>query len=185
MSAPSRPQLNHVAFLVRDVKNLAAGWQEQGFPVGALEDFPGEGTREAYVGPPGFTGRLLLLQAIGPGPYARALEKRGPGLHHLGIDTLDLEGYLARLEAGGWSRHPVTEQSLARHRTAYLYCREVPTLLEVHARDPISTPSHFIHKVEIPTTLLAPLQAIELGELHPSPNEHAWITCQRKRLRPV
>jgi methylmalonyl-CoA/ethylmalonyl-CoA epimerase len=43
-----------------------------------------------------------LLEATSPdSPIAKALEKRGPGVHHVCLDVDDVEAVLARLKAAG------------------------------------------------------------------------------------
>jgi LAO/AO transport system ATPase/methylmalonyl-CoA epimerase len=45
---------------------------------------------------------LELLESTSPdGPIAKALEKRGPGIHHLCLEVADVRAVLARLKAAG------------------------------------------------------------------------------------
>ena len=55
--------LDHVALLVGEIEIALPRLEALGLAVGAIESFPGEGTREVYlgVGP----GRLLLMQPLG------------------------------------------------------------------------------------------------------------------------
>ncbi len=47
---------------------------------------------------------IELIEPIGsPNSYREALDDRGPGLHHLGFHTTDMERDVGRLEAGGAS----------------------------------------------------------------------------------
>lgn len=82
---PIQAQLSHIAFLVESAHDSAKKLEQKGFPVGPAESFEGEGTLEIYVGDPSHTSLLLLMQAEGDGAYKRALQKRGPGLHHIAI----------------------------------------------------------------------------------------------------
>ncbi|MEL7238718.1 MAG: VOC family protein, partial [Planctomycetota bacterium] len=85
-------QLDHVAILVRSIEDTVERLGQLDAPSGEIEAFPGEGTRELYLGEPGRAGRLLLLQPLGDsGPYARAMAKRGPGLHHVAFRTRDID----------------------------------------------------------------------------------------------
>lgn len=83
-------RLDHVAVLVHDLESALARVRDA-FPepaVGPIEKFPGEGTREVYVGDDDHDARLLLLQPMGStGPYARRLRRHGPGLHHVAVVT--------------------------------------------------------------------------------------------------
>ena len=137
-------KLDHVAVLVRSIEESVeqlAGLLGAAMPVpGEIEEFPGEGTRECYLeGANGNTCRLLLMQALtlDGGPYARAMAKRGPGLHHIGVHVAALSDVLAAGTADlcGWcslrclERHATFCQGCKR--TEWLFCRDVPVLLEV------------------------------------------------------
>jgi hypothetical protein len=95
------------------------------------EDQPAEGTRERYVT---FGGErvpaLLLIQAITDGPYARAMEKRGPGLHHIGCVCGDIKKEISGRSTGRLLLHPV---SLRTYNQGVVWlCRPgVPFLVEL------------------------------------------------------
>ncbi len=126
-----RAWCHHIALLVQDVERSLAAVRALGLACGPIEEFPGEQTRECYAGPAGQPARLLLLQPLGStGPYARALEKRGPGLHHIALHTSDLDGSLRAL--AGWLLHPCSLETHAGSRTVWLARPGVRTLLEVH-----------------------------------------------------
>ena len=123
-------RLDHVALLTRSVEGTVAKLTQEGTidgqAVGPIETFPAEGTRECYIG--AASGKLLLMEAVGTqGPYARALAKRGPGLHHVAFAVPDLQSALA---LGGWQQHAICAKSVPRG-TGWLFCRGVPTLLEL------------------------------------------------------
>ena len=68
-------QLDHVALLTRSIEGTLAKLRDagviDGHPVGPVEPFPAEGTRECYLGAQ--SRKLLLMEAVGTdGPYARA-----------------------------------------------------------------------------------------------------------------
>lgn len=129
------PSLNHVAVLVRSVAVAASVCEQAGYALGPVEDFPSEGTRELYVGPSGDLGRLLLMEAVGPGPYRRALEKRGSGLHHVAVDVDSIDDYVASLNGTGWLLHPRSLHTLAHLQTIYLARPGLHALIEVAERD--------------------------------------------------
>ena len=123
-------RLDHVALLTRSVEGTVAKLTQEGTidgqAVGPIETFPAEGTRECYIG--AASGKLLLMEAVGTrGPYVRALAKRGPGLHHVAFTVPDLQSALA---LGGWQQHAICAKSVPRG-TGWLFCRGVPTLLEL------------------------------------------------------
>src|SRR3954470_23207445 len=95
--------IDHVALLVRSVERAAQALAQLGVgSIGTKDSFPSEGTAEVYVGAPERGARLLLMEAIGPGPYQQALAKRGPGLHHLAFVVGDVQAAIARGTAAGW-----------------------------------------------------------------------------------
>jgi catechol 2,3-dioxygenase-like lactoylglutathione lyase family enzyme len=138
------PRLSHVAFLVSSVDQSAEALRSHGFPIGAAERWEGEGTREVYVGGRDHEGSLLLMEAVREGAYRRAMAKRGPGLHHIAIDVLDLENYLEGLATSGWLLHPKSLRSIEVAKTAWLARPGVPTLIEVHGRETIDERPAFI-----------------------------------------
>ena len=137
MSDGARPDLfDHVALVVPSLEKALEALGDVPFPVGEPQSFPSEGTREVYVGAPDATGRLLLMQPLGTtGPYRRALDRRGAGLHHLSLITNDLDALLSQCESLGWSRHAVCDETVAQSRTGWMYSPGVGTLLELQEVD--------------------------------------------------
>lgn len=166
MSGPAI--LDHAAVLTRSVDQAAASLARFHLPAGPVEEFPGEGTREQYWGGEDLDGRLLLLEALdstSDGPYARALRKRGPGLHHVALRVPALEPYLAGLE--GWLLHRVSLGTVAGSRTAWLARPGIEVLVEVQEStlaaqdaDPVLTAvevpcasglAHLVAQLAVPT----------------------------------
>lgn len=139
--------LNHVSILVKSVEKTATKLQGKGYDLGPVDTFEGEGTKEIYVNYAN-SGSLLLMEAIGPGPYQRALEKRGPGLHHLAIDVEKIVKSLEGFTKAGWELHPESFVTMERSKTAYLFRRGFPALIEVQEREPKEAPL-FITKLEL------------------------------------
>ena len=135
--------LSHVAILVPSVKKAADYLAQFGFHIGELEEFEGEGTREIYIESQKGNS-LLLMEPLGFGPYKRAMEKRGPGLHHIGIDVLDLSGYLESLSESGWLLHPMSIKTMASSQTLYLARPGFPGLIEVHQKKKLPDKSFFV-----------------------------------------
>ena len=134
----SAPEFDHVALLVSSLGRAAARLSALGLEADAVAEFPGEGTREQYFGDLERPGRVLLLEPLGSGgPYARALHKRGPGLHHLALRVPGLDRYLAALS--GWLLHPHSLTSRAGG-TLWLARPGVSALVEVCAGKPSSDP---------------------------------------------
>ena len=124
-------KLNHVAILTKSAENAAALCKKSGYETGPVEDFPAIGTREIYIGSFEKNGLLLLMQAVGPGPYLDALEKRGPGLHHIAVDVDSIESYLSSLAGSGWLLHPQSLHTMKHSKTIYLARPGFKALIEV------------------------------------------------------
>ncbi len=127
-------QTNHVAALVRDLAAVAASLPDA-CTLHAPEEMPSEGTREQYVTfgddrPDKRVPALLLMQAIADGPYQRALEKRGPGLHHLGCVCSDIDKEAIEGSASRLLLHPI---SLHTRKSGVVWmCRPgMPFLVEL------------------------------------------------------
>lgn len=124
------PNCDHVALVCSALEPAVELLAGCGLPVGPIEEFPGEGTREVYVGAEGAAGRLLLMQPLGAeGPYARALGKRGPGLHHVAYRVPDAVGGVSSLS--GWLLVPRSLSSYAECRTLWLARPGVGALVEL------------------------------------------------------
>jgi methylmalonyl-CoA/ethylmalonyl-CoA epimerase len=95
--------LDHVAIAVADLDPAVARFvADLGLTLRGVEDVPSAETRTAFLPVGGPTTIELVAPLEGRGPIARALEKRGPGLHHLCFRTDDLDGDVAALRAKGW-----------------------------------------------------------------------------------
>lgn len=123
--------LDHVAILVSSLGEYVQHAKKSSWPVGMIQTFESEGTREVYVGPDDAV-RLLFLEAIGDGPYKHAFEKRGPGLHHLGFNTQNIETFLETLSGTGWYLHPKSIATFRQSKTVWLTNKGQPFLVEVH-----------------------------------------------------
>jgi len=179
-------QLDHVAILVPNagqvVQQLTAkGLPAKGLAPGEIESFPSEGTRECYVGADARLGRLLVMEATSDkGPYARALAKRGPGLHHVALTVPDLDLFLNSVT--GWLLVPGCVSSLARTKTAWLARPGVGTLLEVTQHE---TPMEGVPllSVEVPASGQERLlTGLSVEGLSASADDQAWIVVGDERL---
>lgn len=126
--------LSHVALLVSDVDKSASFLSTKGFKCGQAEVFESEGTKEVYVGDyQDQSGLLLLLEPIAEGPYKRAMSKRGPSLHHIAIDVLDMKEFVFEAKKIGWQVHPISDSKIS-----WLFFKGLP-LVEVHERKSLSS----------------------------------------------
>ncbi len=143
MSSP----LDHVALVVQQLESVIE--RLSGLEPGPIEVFPSEGTREVYLGEG--AARLLLMEPTeASGPYARAIDKRGPGLHHVALNVPDMDAFLARVR--GWLVVPACIPDLVSARTAWLARPGVATLLEVVEGEPASGTA-VVEQVELPGEL--------------------------------
>src|SRR3989338_745698 len=140
---------SHVAVLVPSVRKTSEYLRQFGFQIGKEEEWDGEGTREIYV-ERDKANSLLLMEPIKPGAYQRAIEKRGPGLHHLAINVSDLDIYLESLTGTGWLLHPKSIKTMKQVRTAYLARPGFPALIEVQERKEILDHPLFVNEILIP-----------------------------------
>jgi hypothetical protein len=181
------PILNHVGVLVRSVEKSAAKLQKLGLAVGNVEKWPGEGTLEVYVGDPAYRGRLLLMEPYTEGAYQRAMNKRGPGLHHTAIDVNDIEGFVDSLSGSGWLLHPKSVKTILELRTAWLSRPGIPTLIEVQQREKHSeqmAASTFITQIGIHLDLddRRLIAALSCAEVVATGNDHCHINIGSMRL---
>ena len=125
---------DHVALVVPDLETVLERLELTREEVGPIEAFPGEGTREVYIGNDDAASRLLLMQPTDEtGPYARSLRRRGPGLHHVALAVSNLTEFLTGVE--GWLLHPASASSIQHSQTAWLARPGVPCLVEVQESD--------------------------------------------------
>ena len=143
------PICDHVALVVRELEPVVQRLADLGVVAGEVEEFPDEGTREVYLGEGSQPGKLLLLQPLGSeGPYARALAKRGPGLHHVAFHVAKAEEFL--LEHPGWLLHPHSLDSFDRYRTLWLARPGEGTLVEVHQGEASYAGGPLVERLEVP-----------------------------------
>ncbi len=144
-----RIQPSHVALLVKSVESSASFLRELGFQTGPAETWEGEGTKEIYV-EHDHCNSLLLMEPAKPGAYQRAMDKRGPDLHHLAIDILNMDEFLHSIAGSGWLLHPRSVKTIAQIKTAYLARPGFPALIEVQEKETLSELGLFVSRIEIP-----------------------------------
>jgi LAO/AO transport system kinase len=93
-------RISHLGIAVSSLEKGGAFWDV----LGLLEEHREEVASQKVVTSFRAVGEshLELLESTSPdGPIAKALEKRGPGIHHLCLDVDDIDAVLARLKAAG------------------------------------------------------------------------------------
>lgn len=93
--------LDHVAILVSDLDAAVKLYRDvYGLELAEMEEVPTEEVRVAIFGHG--RGRIELVSPAGPdSPMAKALEKRGEGLHHVCLEVTDIEKAMGALKALG------------------------------------------------------------------------------------
>lgn len=157
---------SHVAVLVPSVHKAADYLSQFDLQIGAAEIWDGEGTKEIYVEKEK-SNCLLLMEPIKEGAYQRAMEKRGPGLHHLAIDVLNLESYIESLAGSGWLLHPISLKTIKRSQTAYLARPGFPGLIEVQGREELHERPYCVTRISLnmPASLGGLLRPVGLDSL--------------------
>lgn len=159
--------LSHVALLVASVEASATFLNSHRIKTNAPETFEAEGSKEIYVGSYDTQrGLLLLLEAISEGPHKRAWEKRGPSLHHISIDVLNIKEFISNAESIGWKLHPMSEETLT-YDTAWLFLKGIPTLIEIQQRSKLFSKPLRISKITLPISesQMALFKGIGLGDI--------------------
>ncbi|NBW81610.1 hypothetical protein EBR21_07635 [bacterium] len=178
-SVVNAPLLDHVAVLVSDLDECRRAIRDWGFFLQAEQNFEVEGTRECYVGESERPSRVLLLQAVKDGPYQRTFQKRGAGLHHLGITVFSLAEFLQKLDGTGWQIHPATPPNGRAEGPVYLFGKKVPLILEVSQRPPLKpsilAPVVQRVRVRISHELLNTISCMNIHELTWSADEETSI----------
>lgn len=116
--------------MLPDVEKAATKIKPLCADIGPTSIFDAEGTKEIYVGQ-SRSASLLLMEPTKDGSYKKALEKRGPSLHHIAIDVLSLNNLLPDAIQAGWSLHPHSEQTIPDIKVAWLYKKDFSSLIEV------------------------------------------------------
>jgi len=94
-------KINHVAILVENIDDALDFWRDKlGLVVSHVEEVASQASKVAFM--PVGEGEIELVQPTEADTgLAKYLEKRGEGMHHLCIETDDLEGMLLDLQEKG------------------------------------------------------------------------------------
>ena len=94
-------KIDHIAIAVNDVEESAKVYQQAlGVDEIEFETVESEGVKVAIIALD--NGRIELMQPTNDSsPIKKFLDKKGPGLHHMALDTSDIEGEVERMEGCG------------------------------------------------------------------------------------
>ena len=94
-------KIDHISIAVNDVEESAKVYQQAlGVDSVEFETVESEGVKVAIIHLE--NGRIELMQPTNnSSPIKKFLDKKGQGLHHLALDTGDIEGEVKRMEGCG------------------------------------------------------------------------------------
>lgn len=96
-------RIEHIGIAVKDLNAAEALYTKLlGEPPYKREEVESEGVITSFfrTGP----NKLELLESIRPdGPIAKAIEKRGEGIHHIAFEVADIRAEMERLKAEGFT----------------------------------------------------------------------------------
>ena len=94
-------KIDHIAIAVNDVEASAKVYQKAlGIDEIEFETVESEGVKVAII--PMENGRIELMQPTNDeSPIKKFLDKKGPGLHHMALETDNIDGEVERMEGCG------------------------------------------------------------------------------------
>ena len=94
-------KIDHIAIAVNDVEESAKVYQEAlGVDSVEFETIESEGVKVAIIHLE--NGRIELMEPTNDSsPIKKFLDKKGSGLHHMALETNDIEGEVKRMEGCG------------------------------------------------------------------------------------
>ena len=94
-------KIDHIAIAVNDVEVSAKVYQKAlGIDEIEFETVESEGVKVAII--PMENGRIELMQPTkDDSPIKKFLDKKGQGLHHMALETDDIDSEVERMEGGG------------------------------------------------------------------------------------
>ena len=94
-------KIDHIAIAVNDVEASAKVYQKAlGIDEIEFETVDSEGVKVAII--PMENGRIELMQPTkDDSPIKKFLDKKGPGLHHMALETDNIDGEVERMEGCG------------------------------------------------------------------------------------
>ncbi len=94
-------KIDHIAIAVNDVEEAAKKYKEAlGVDTVEFETIETEGVKVAIIHLE--NGRIELMEPTNDtSPIKKFLDKKGPGLHHMALETNDIDGEVTRMEGCG------------------------------------------------------------------------------------
>ena len=133
--------VSHIGIAVTSIAEARRFWESLGLVVEEIEEVPQEGVRVAMI-PCGASRIELLEPTDDTSPVARFLERRGPGIHHLCLDSdaVDTDGAELR-EAGYQVLGDAPTLGAGGCRVQFIHPRSTGGVLLELSEPPSETPS--------------------------------------------
>jgi methylmalonyl-CoA/ethylmalonyl-CoA epimerase len=94
-------RIDHVALVVADIDESLGFWRDAlGLELDHIQEVPREESAIAFL-PVGGSEVELVQPTTDDSGIAKYLQKRGPGMHHICLETDDIEAMLTRLKEKG------------------------------------------------------------------------------------
>ena len=98
---PKITKINHIAVAVSDIEKSLNFWRDAlGLELAELRDVPAESAQIAFL-PVGGTEVELVRPTTDDSGLAKYLAKKGAGMHHLCLETDDIDGMMLQLKEKG------------------------------------------------------------------------------------
>jgi methylmalonyl-CoA/ethylmalonyl-CoA epimerase len=92
--------VDHIGIAVRSIEETRGAYEALGLTIERIEEVPQEEVRVAFLSCGG-THLELLEPTSDTSPIAKFLEKRGPGLHHICLESGDIDSDDDKLRRAG------------------------------------------------------------------------------------
>jgi methylmalonyl-CoA epimerase len=125
-------KINHIGVAVANIETLLKTYTGVlGLKLEEIEVLPEHGVKTAVIRVG--ESKIELLESINPdGPIARYIEKKGEGLHHLGLEVTDIIETLADLQKKGMDLiDKAPRVGAGKAKVAFLHPRDTKILLEL------------------------------------------------------
>jgi methylmalonyl-CoA epimerase len=125
-------RIDHVAIVVRSIDLALAFYRDVlGMQPSTIKTLPGEGVRIAFLpsGGPGGSEIELVEPTNQTTGVAQFLEKRGEGLHHICLETPDIDAALVYLAGQGARVLDSTPRQAAEGRAIFLHPKSANGIL--------------------------------------------------------
>ncbi len=125
-------KINHIGIAVNSIDSILKLYTDVlGLKLKELETMEGQKAKAALITVG--ESRIELLESTDPqGPIGKFIEKRGEGLHHLALETNDIQGTLKMLEAKGIQLIDKTpRRGVSGAKIAFVHPKDTKVLLEL------------------------------------------------------